>query len=84
MFKFTAVFAIAAVATSVVAGGFNYNAAKCNTGEVQCCNSFQSAQNVDSKWLAGLFNVDVNQVTGQAGFKCNPITGIGKGDGSKW
>ena len=83
MFKFTTVLAIAAVATSVLAFG-PATEYKCNTGEVQCCNSLQSAGNYDSKWVSSLFDVDVKQVTGQAGFKCNPITGIGKGDGSKW
>jgi len=81
MLKFTAALAIAAFATSVLASPANY---KCNSGVVQCCNSFQSASQYDSDWLATLFDVDIKQVTGQAGFQCNPMIVIGKGDGSKW
>jgi len=83
MFKFTALLTVATLATSVIAGPVEQEY-KCNTAPVQCCNSYQSAQNVDAKWLAGLFDVDVKQVTGQAGFKCNPISVIAKGGASQW
>ena len=83
MFKFTALLTVATLAASVLAGPVEQEY-KCNTAPVQCCNSYQSAQNVNAKWLSGLFDVDDKQVTGQAGFQCNPITVIGKGDSSKW
>ncbi|KAF8057422.1 hydrophobin-251 [Lyophyllum atratum] len=50
---------------------------QCNTGEVHCCNSMQDAQDENMSGLLGLLGVSVQDITGQVGLNCSPISAIG-------
>ncbi|KDR84222.1 hypothetical protein GALMADRAFT_236905 [Galerina marginata CBS 339.88] len=52
-------------------------ASQCNTGDVQCCQSVQSASSPSVASLLTLLGVVVGSVTGQVGVTCSPISVIG-------
>ncbi|KJA28160.1 hypothetical protein HYPSUDRAFT_212132 [Hypholoma sublateritium FD-334 SS-4] len=66
-----AAFAVAAPTSS---GSSN----QCNSGPIQCCNSMQTAsQSATTLGLLGLLGVVVQDITGQVGSNCSPISAIG-------
>ncbi|KAF9043227.1 hypothetical protein BJ165DRAFT_1390861 [Panaeolus papilionaceus] len=81
--KVFAVLALGAVAVSALSAvnvdGINYS---WNTGSVQCCASYQAPANYDAASIASLVGINAQDVTGQLGVQCNPITGIGAGTGA--
>ncbi|KAJ7274638.1 hydrophobin-251 [Mycena rebaudengoi] len=70
------------VVASLLAGAFGAphgtvkSAASCSTGNLQCCNSIQSASNPTVSLLLGLLGVVVPD-TSLVGLTCTPITDIG-------
>ncbi|EAU81875.2 hypothetical protein CC1G_06086 [Coprinopsis cinerea okayama7 len=78
-------FALAAVSAVFAAPGATTE--QCNGGEVQCCNSVQDANNLDSsvkKIITGLLHLDLKQITGQVGVTCTSVNVLGIGGGSSW
>ncbi|ESK89592.1 hydrophobin [Moniliophthora roreri MCA 2997] len=55
---------------------------ECSTGPVQCCKSLQDAKSPSVAGLLTGVGVAVQDVTGQVGVTCNPITVIGAGGNS--
>jgi hypothetical protein len=53
----------------------------CNTGQLQCCNSVQSANSPTVAAIAGLLGITIPPV-GLVGLTCSPITVIGGGGNS--
>ncbi|OJT07050.1 Fruiting body protein SC3 [Trametes pubescens] len=54
----------------------------CSTGEIQCCNSVESAKSAGVAALLGLLGVVVQDVTAQVGLTCSPISVVGAGGGN--
>ncbi|KAF8054235.1 hydrophobin-251 [Lyophyllum atratum] len=50
---------------------------QCNTGDIQCCNSVQSADDQSIAGLLGFLGIALQGLTGQVGVTCNPISVIG-------
>ncbi|TFK73063.1 fungal hydrophobin [Pluteus cervinus] len=82
--SFFAFFQIAiAVPTPGGGGGSSSSTSQCNTGEVQCCNSVQSADDDGSQGLTGLLGIlGLGDITGQVGLNCSPLSVIGVGGNS--
>ncbi|KAH9849343.1 fungal hydrophobin-domain-containing protein [Lenzites betulinus] len=53
----------------------------CSTGDIQCCNSVQSASDPATSLLLGLLGIVVQGVDVLVGLTCSPITVIGVGSG---
>ncbi|EAU80639.1 hypothetical protein CC1G_10206 [Coprinopsis cinerea okayama7 len=71
--------------SAVVAGGpKSVEYEQCNGGEIQCCNSVQQSNSLDSSLtkLLGLLKVDIKQITGQVGVGCTAVNVLGVGGGS--
>ncbi|KAM5536354.1 hypothetical protein V8D89_009952 [Ganoderma adspersum] len=49
----------------------------CNTGDIQCCNNFEDAHSPAGLALLSVLGIGVQDVTGQIGLQCNPVTVIG-------
>ncbi|RPD65515.1 fungal hydrophobin [Lentinus tigrinus ALCF2SS1-7] len=50
---------------------------KCSTGNLQCCNQTQKANNPATSLLLALLGIVVQGVDALVGLDCNPITVIG-------
>ncbi|KDR81105.1 hypothetical protein GALMADRAFT_20915, partial [Galerina marginata CBS 339.88] len=57
-------------------------ASQCNTGDLQCCNSVQSANSPSIAGILGLLGIVVGSITGQVGVTCSPISAVGVGGNS--
>ncbi|PPQ73658.1 hypothetical protein CVT24_007634 [Panaeolus cyanescens] len=76
---FAKVIAFAALALSISSvSAVDYS---CNTGNLTCCSEIQDVGSYDADIIAALVGVSVDDVTGQLGLQCNPITVIGVGTG---
>ncbi|KAI0070825.1 fungal hydrophobin [Panus rudis PR-1116 ss-1] len=54
----------------------------CSTGEMQCCNSVQQANDPSVAALTGLLGIVLGPIDGLVGVTCNPIQVIGVGGGN--
>ncbi|KDR76925.1 hypothetical protein GALMADRAFT_419471 [Galerina marginata CBS 339.88] len=84
-FKVLSALAFATLAAATVAPVRRNDAppaSQCNTGDLQCCNTVQSASSPAGATLLGLVGVVVGSVTGLVGGTCTPITAIGVGGNS--
>ncbi|KAH9919985.1 fungal hydrophobin [Epithele typhae] len=54
----------------------------CSTGDVQCCNSLESADSPSGSLLLGLLGIVVQGVDVVLGINCSPISVIGVGGGN--
>ncbi|PPR04756.1 hypothetical protein CVT24_007111 [Panaeolus cyanescens] len=70
----TALFAASALATPIESS--------CNTGPVQCCGALHAPTSAAGTQALGLVTVLVQNLSGQVGVDCNPITAIGLGSGA--
>lgn len=56
---------------------------KCNVGELQCCNSVQSANSDAVAKVCESLGIAAGSVTGLVGLTCDPVSVIGVG-GNSW
>ncbi|KAK7036698.1 hypothetical protein VNI00_011363 [Paramarasmius palmivorus] len=52
-------------------------ASQCSTGPIQCCNSVKAANDPSIATVLSGVGVNVQDITGQVGLTCSPITVIG-------
>jgi hypothetical protein len=73
------------VATPVPGAGGAPAVSQCNTGPIQCCNDVKSSTVVKKEHsnLLGLLNIKADEVIGNIGMTCSPITAVGVG-GNSW
>jgi len=75
---YTRIVAALTLASAVLA----WDVGQCRTGSLQCCENVQDATDAhDAFGQLGLGDL-LNGITGQVGISCNPITGIGTGQGA--
>ncbi|EEB90302.1 hypothetical protein MPER_11506 [Moniliophthora perniciosa FA553] len=79
MFK---LFTLAALAAIVSAAPGGHGDAKCNTGDIQCCDTVDNAHNKDVSDALGLLNIIVQDVNVPIGLNCDSISVIGVGGNS--
>ncbi|KAF5309179.1 hypothetical protein D9619_012767 [Psilocybe cf. subviscida] len=65
------------VPTRRTGGGDTGPSNQCNTGPIQCCNSYGTAGSAPIAALLGLLGIVVGDVTAIVGVTCSPITVIG-------
>ncbi|KAM5542064.1 hypothetical protein V8D89_004374 [Ganoderma adspersum] len=73
--------AVSTLAFAVLAAA----ADSCNTGSMQCCNHVEDSSSVSgSALLSALAEIGVNvqDVTGQIGLQCSPLSAVGVGGSS--
>ncbi|EJF63702.1 fungal hydrophobin [Dichomitus squalens] len=75
-------FARVAVVATLFALPLLAAAGNCNTGGVQCCESYEDSKSAAGATLLKAIGVNLQDVTGQIGFKCSPISVIGAGGNS--
>jgi hypothetical protein len=51
---------------------------------VQCCNQLQDANSAAVAGILSAIGVSAQNVVGQIGLNCNPVSVIGIGSGAKW
>lgn len=73
---------IASVALLVAASPVPDSGSQCNTANMQCCNSVQSASSEQMVGMLSLLGVVAQGVTGLVGAGCSPITAVGLGSSS--
>ncbi|KAF5309176.1 hypothetical protein D9619_012764 [Psilocybe cf. subviscida] len=71
------------VPTRRTGGGDTGPSNQCNTGPIQCCNSYGTAGSAPIAALLRLLGIVVGDVTAIVGVTCSPITVIG-GSGTSW
>ncbi|KAF8889939.1 fungal hydrophobin-domain-containing protein [Infundibulicybe gibba] len=57
-------------------------ASQCNTGDLQCCNSIQSASSGVIGALLALLGIDIEPITAIVGLTCSPLSIVGIGGNS--
>ncbi|KAF9558277.1 fungal hydrophobin [Agrocybe pediades] len=57
-------------------------ASQCNTSDIQCCNSVQTADSDPVTALLGLLGIVLQDVTALVGLGCSPLSVIGIGGNS--
>ncbi|KAI0333079.1 fungal hydrophobin [Cubamyces sp. BRFM 1775] len=57
-------------------------AQNCNTGPVQCCNSVENADSAAGSAILSLLGLNLQDIVGQIGLQCDPISVIGGGVGA--
>lgn len=50
--------------------------AYCNTGNLKCCNTIQSAEDPQVSKIAGVLNIPIEALTGNIGIACLPIDAV--------
>ncbi|ESK88576.1 hydrophobin 2 [Moniliophthora roreri MCA 2997] len=75
-------FTLVALASVVVATPGGHDGAKCNTGDIQCCQTVDNAHNKDISHALGLLDIVVQDLNIPIGLNCNPISVIGIGGNS--
>ncbi|ESK88584.1 hydrophobin 2 [Moniliophthora roreri MCA 2997] len=83
MYKLLTLAALTSLALAVpTPGGHGHGGSKCNTGDIQCCNTVDNSHNKDIEKLLGLLNIGVQDLNVPIGLNCNPISVIGIGGNS--
>ncbi|KAH9857634.1 fungal hydrophobin [Lenzites betulinus] len=54
----------------------------CNTSPIQCCNSLESTDSAAGSALLGVLGIVAQDVTGDIGLQCSPISVVGAGSSS--
>ncbi|KAF9050161.1 fungal hydrophobin [Panaeolus papilionaceus] len=75
---FSKVLAILTLGAAVVSA----TSYSCNVGSLQCCGQLHAPGSASATNLATLVGVALQDVSGQVGAQCNPITAIGAGNGA--
>ncbi|KAF9462398.1 hydrophobin [Collybia nuda] len=78
MFSKVAIVATLSLALSVAAG----DSYKCNTGDIQCCNSLQRSESTSATKLLTTLGMSLQGLTGMIGTGCSPISAVGVGGGA--
>ncbi|EGO01041.1 hypothetical protein SERLA73DRAFT_105567 [Serpula lacrymans var. lacrymans S7.3] len=68
--------------TATAPGTTITSVSQCNTGDLQCCNSVESASSAGASLLLGLLGIVLSDVTGLVGITCSPLSVIGIGSSS--
>lgn len=82
MFSKVALFVAATMAVFVTAAPSG--AGSCNTGPIQCCDEMHHKDSRPAALLLSKVGVNVQDVTGDVGATCSPITAVGLGSGASW
>ncbi|KAF9462399.1 fungal hydrophobin-domain-containing protein [Collybia nuda] len=77
MFSKVALLATLSLALSALAGS-----TKCNTGEIQCCQSLHQSQQEGVTKLVTLLGAGVQGVKTMVGTNCSPLSVVGVGSGA--
>ncbi|KAI1791616.1 fungal hydrophobin [Ganoderma leucocontextum] len=72
---FSRLAAVSALAFAVLAVA----AGDCDTGSMQCCNQVEDSQSVAGSTLLSVLGIDLQDVTGQIGLGCSPLSVVGVG-----
>ncbi|PIL33107.1 hypothetical protein GSI_04556 [Ganoderma sinense ZZ0214-1] len=72
---------IAAVSTLAFAV-FAAAADSCNTGSMQCCNHVEDSKSASGSALLTALGINLQDVTGQIGLQCSPLSVVGVGAGN--
>lgn len=56
----------------------------CNGGSLQCCNQMNAPGTYDANEVATLFGGVLDQISGNLGAQCSPISAVGGGTGGNW
>ncbi|OBZ77990.1 Fruiting body protein SC3 [Grifola frondosa] len=70
------------VTVTATAPASTESAGSCNVGDLQCCNSVESASSPAATTLLGLLGIVVDGLDVLLGLGCSPISVIGVGSGS--
>lgn len=85
MFSKLALFVASTLAIAAVATPAPFaDTYKCNTGNVQCCNSAEFVNNDNRAAMVTLLGAFAQGVTGKIHTQCTSVTGIGAGQASTW
>ncbi|EGO01039.1 hypothetical protein SERLA73DRAFT_179079 [Serpula lacrymans var. lacrymans S7.3] len=68
--------------TATAPGSTVTTVSQCNTGDLQCCNSVESASSSGVADLLGLLGIVLGDITGLVGITCSPLSIIGLGSSS--
>ncbi|KAI1798183.1 hydrophobin [Ganoderma leucocontextum] len=82
MFARAAAFSLLALPLFAVATPTVLRRDSCNTGDIQCCNSVEDSNSTAISTLFSLLGINAQDITGQVGLQCSPLTVIGAGVGS--
>ncbi|KAI0628291.1 fungal hydrophobin-domain-containing protein [Trametes polyzona] len=80
---FTAL-AILAVATTAVPNDVAPGDQQCQTGQLQCCQSVQTASSEPISTILGLLGVILDDLNIGVGLTCTPISVVGVGGSNSW
>ncbi|KAI1785643.1 fungal hydrophobin [Ganoderma leucocontextum] len=67
--------AVSTLAFAVLAAAWGEG--ECNTGPMQCCDSIEDSHSAAGSKILAALGVNVQDVTGQIGMGCSPITAVG-------
>ncbi|PIL33166.1 MFS general substrate transporter [Ganoderma sinense ZZ0214-1] len=75
---FSRIVAVSTLAFAVLAAA----ADSCNTGSMQCCNQVEDSKSASGSALLTALGINLQDVTGQIGLGCSPLSVVGVGAGN--